>query len=234
MIKLFTQNLNNKFTNNILYLNDQDIVVSTGNTENILYKIHSKYNFNNYIFNTSLFNNEVAQFIAEYCSTIKIFIFHDQQPNIDILKEYEKFCINITQDSVEGFDTKIVPKNIVNDITYKNTSYPKDDSIVFFLDNLNEIPENIQNLLYPNTKLKIKLYNNQNIKHPQNIGMISENDKALILNKSSYFISYNEYYEQEASICGCTILDYNDLDLQKPKQVQQNYITYKQFLLDIL
>ena len=235
MIKLFTQNLNNNFTNNILNINDNDIIVSTGGTNNVLYKIHYKYNFTHYIFNVSMLNNETSQFIAEYFSKIRIFLFHDKKIDTDVLKQYENFCVNILQEDEDGFNCKVLPKNIINENIYKDYGLTRDkDTIAFFLDGLDDIPNNIKSLLYPETKLKIKLYNSTSIKHPQNLGLLSEQNKATILNSSDYFILYNHSYEQEAVVCGCKILNYDNINTKDVMNIPRNHTTYKQFLLDIL
>ena len=46
-----------------------------------------------------------------------------------------------------------------------------------------DIPDNISKYLYPNSKLPIRMFNNSNILHYQNLGLLTEQDKAEVLKK---------------------------------------------------
>ena len=47
--------------------------------------------------------------------------------------------------------------------------------------------------------------------------MVSEQDKAEILNESEYFIVDQErYYYHEALVCGCKLLDMSDINTENP------------------
>jgi hypothetical protein len=123
---------------------------------------------------------------------------------------------HIVEDTIDdGFKYNNVvqmPKFIINNDLYHNTDSIKIDRKIYFLDQDDEIPEPLLCNLYPKSKDKILMFNNPKISHYQNIGFVTEQDKAQILNTSKYFIcNKNCIYAAEAYVCGCEILDMNNL-----------------------
>lgn len=236
MIKLFTQNAKNKFINNILYIDNEQLLVSTADMENSLYKIHSSFGFDAYLFNVSLFSNEISQFISEYFTKLKLFLYHDKGIDNNMINTYGSSCIHLVSEVSDDHRTKLVPSNLVSpQIFIPNTlNNSRDGSIAYFLDEQPEIPANIKNILYPTTKMPIRLFNSLSIENNQHLGILSEQDKAKVLNRASYFISHKSYYEQEALLCGCAVLDYDSIDISKIKPVASDYISYQQFMLGLL
>ena len=90
--------------------------------------------------------------------------------------------------------------------------------------------------LYPNSQLRIKLFNNANIKHSQNLGTLTEYDKSIILSQAKYFIPIDENYIAEAFISGCEVIDIEELASLNPKKYLQKpeYITYQVFMQSLL
>lgn len=236
MKKIFVQNLPNKFINNLIQLNYPKATFASGSTKNILYKLNDQYNFDQYIFVLSLLDHEILQFVIEYKHKIKFFLFH----NIEIMDnnfiaEYGSLFHHLTYKTINAMNQYLLPANLVNTDLYKrDKNITKDDSIVFFMDEYNNIPQDVEQNLYPNTKMKIKLFNGLDYKHPQHLGMLSEQQKVYILNKASYFISNNKYYEQEASLCGCKIIDSNNINIDEAYTVETNLTPYAQVLDAIL
>lgn len=235
MKKIFIQKINNKFIDNLSQSELPGFAIAFGHTDGVLYKIHHQYNFDIYVFSVSAINNEIIQFIIEFRHAVKVFLYHDIQPTEEFIDQYGSLFHHLSIEPNQQLvkNTKI-PNNLVNTTLYKRLDIVKNDSIVFFLDGLNHIPPNIEKVLYPNTMLPIKLFNNNTIVHPQNLGLISELDKATILNEALYFISHNNFYEQEAALCGCKILNSNNIDINDAKIITPNIITYEEFIKNIL
>jgi hypothetical protein len=234
-MRLLVQQDNSKFLNNIAItkLNNTDMISSP--VSNNIYSLYYTYKFEAVIFSAEQVTDEIKQFIAEFFDNIQIFIYHQyKQPNPTFLKEFkslkhlchkpQKYCITI-------------PLLLNNQIFNRDSSkYNKTESIIGFLDNLTEIPANLQKILYPHSKQQIKLYNNSNINHPQNLGMLTEGEKADILYASKYYLGLEDNYALEASIAGCDIFMLSDSGAMLPKKNTKipAHITYEEFILEKL
>jgi hypothetical protein len=127
-----------------------------------------------------------------------------------------------------------LPRNIINpDLYYNNPNINKKDRTILFLEKQTSIPNSIENKLYPNQS-NILMFNNINIKHDQNIGFLSELNRAEILQESSFFVCDSDYYALEAKLCGCEILDINNLDNNITNKYDLDYVHYKEYLGKIL
>jgi hypothetical protein len=218
MKKIFLPNINNKFYNNIRHLSNNILRIFSAIPIDI-YKIHEKISADIYLFDSSYISSELVQFISEYSDlTIKVFVYHSPENLEQDAIRYMKKCRHIVPykkfDKFSMYKNVVqLPKYIINEnIFYDQNIHPKIDKAIYFLDNDNSIPKAIEANLYPNKKdSNILLFNNSNISHHQNLGMLTEPDKANLLNKHKYYIcNENRDYAAEAYRCGCTILD-NDL-----------------------
>lgn len=215
-MKIIVQHNNCKFINNLDSLASKHQIYNI-DINNDIYKIDQKINPDIYIFTTSKIKYEEAHFCKHTSKTVVLY--------------------NDTTEAIESKSTNIIVINkseiphLYNPIRYKNLNKIKTIEISYFLDNDNEIPKDLDNILYPQTKQKIQMFNNPNIKHVQNMGTLSEDDKADILNETSTFISNNMFYAAEAYLCGCDVVDFNmkkiDVDIDK-------FQTYLQFFESIL
>lgn len=174
---------------------------------------HSLQNINNYIFSIDQLDNNALQFIEENKNKYKIFIDSTND---------EAYLNNA--DAVDGvtylsnMDMSIKNNiNVSRFINYSlfnknNISINKKNILAIFLNNTIEIPYNLlRNIEKNNIDYRIRLFDNSNIKHIYNIGLISESDKAEILKTYKYFISLNNNYFYEAIICGIKILNMKNL-----------------------
>lgn len=236
MKKICITQSNKKFNKNIQYYTDIAEVYEINTKAYSIYKIYYSVNsgIDIFIINLSCITKEVASFINDF-KNHKIFIIYiDGTTNIDLLNiiDPDKQLKYIVDNNIE-FDGIKLPKYIINDKLYRDIhEKTKTDDIVYFLDNVDQLNDNINNILYPNTKLKIKMFNNSNISHPQNLGLINETEKKDILLNSGSMIYTDESYVCEAIICGCSVIDGNQnihLDSKHSEQVP-NHETYSEFL----
>jgi hypothetical protein len=220
MNKLLVQNLNTKFINNIKLSKCKDYDQLVIDTSNQLYKIYYSYRFTHAIFVDSLLKDEEIQFINEFSGKVICYIYSNQNNTL-----------------TNCFSQKVsnIPTLVNNDIFY-NQNCTKQENIVSFLDNIDSLPTSINSYLYPNSKLSIKLFNNSNIIHPQNLGLLSEQDKALLLQQNMYYLAINDYYVAEAWACGCTVLVIEDLESLTPSKYKhsKNFQSYSNFLKVLL
>lgn len=233
-MKIFISQDNSKFINNLLLNRIPHLDIISGNCKNNLYKIHQIYNPSSYIFSLSSINNEILQFIREYGLKIKIIIYH---PNInkEVLQALPN-CLHLIHDNTISNNTKVIPKLINKELYINTNSDYRHDSICSFVDDINQIPEDLASVLYPNTKLKIKLYGGS-FKHAQNLGLILEQDKPAILNQNKYYLDLDNKYTYEAVACGCEIYTLDTLRNDKKISIDtteiDNIQTYSSFLMEL-
>lgn len=239
MNKIFIQKQDSKFINNtILCLEHlgQDIISIDINSD--LYRTYHHYSFNSAIFLASKINNEIAQFISEFYTKIKCFIYHD----IENHEAISSFGVAVRHFShLDQSNTVKIPKMINPWLFYQDpTITRKTGSYAVFLEGAKDIPEQLANVLYPNTNLHINLFNSVHFQHPLNLGHISEYDKARILNTYEFFININQQYDAEAVACGAKVINIQDLPKilnsnSKTKRknkntIKENIKSYEEFL----
>lgn len=229
------QQANNKLNNSLVCLKLEDINIVPINTKNILYKAHYAKPFTHIMFIESLIDNEIKQFIAEFFQNIKIFIYHDRKPNLDFINDYRSAAKHIVNKN-ETINNTIQLPNLINDQVFLNKDLTKNDDIVCFLEYREEIPSTLKDLLYPKAKHRIKLFNSPYIKHVQNLGLISESEKANILQLSKYYLPADDSdeYVAEAVACGCSVLDNLNLQTKDMNIDLLSYQTYASFVKELI
>lgn len=241
MTLLIVENSDNKFVNNIRFTQSPKLTIGTAVLDGTLYDIYYKHKFSAIIFMSSKFRPEVRQFILEYAeeSDVKIFIYHDIL-TVELFDISDKIIHLVDQKykyEIKHKTIRYVPQ-LVNKELYNTNNAPKEKqkAIVCFLDGLTSIPSELSKYLYPNTLMPIKLFNNANIKHHQNLGMLDEPEKAQILKQAEYYIAIDDHYAPEAISSGCKALDMNELstlDMQKYKH-KKNYQSYTNYIENLI
>lgn len=235
MKNIFAQKLYNKFINNIDQLGINAEYSCSVGAVNDIYKQYYKNKYNVYIFCANMITDEIISFINDNMDNDILFIFYHNKPNKYIYKLFNKHKHIIDEDNYTDFG-QVIPKNIINADLYENTGLQtKEDIIPIFLENYASLPDYIADQLYPNTKKRILMFNNKNIKNDQNIGFLSETDRRDILQRAKYYACDNEYYMIEAQLSGCEILDIHNLeDTVDVSKLNTNYVTYKNFIAEII
>lgn len=233
MIKLLIQKANNKFINNIDLSSTDFCSKLIIDTTDQLYKIYYKYEFTHAIFIASLFNQEINQFISEFGENVKVFIYNDINIDFPYIKNISGI---IQKHKTESKNKIIVLPKLVNHELFNNNGYNRINQIVSFLDDIDSIPENLNEYLYPSSKLCLKFFNNNSIIHPQNLGLISEQDKASLLQRSDFYLAITDYYVPEAWACGARVLTIEDLKSLTPNKFKnsKSFQSYANFLKVLL
>lgn len=197
--------INNKFNRNIFEINDTDLAIfSIPNNQSIFkyfYTINSNESDNTFIFNSSIINDEIANFIDNFSNIINIWIMVDSD-----MAKYNARAKYIASSPIPEYKYKILPENIVNKDLYKDIqSLPKQNQILYFMDNDTEARlDKIKKYLYPNSKLPIKLFDSDKFSHPQNLGYLTEEARKNILLESKYYMHHSsKYFLTESLICEC-------------------------------
>lgn len=234
-MKLLVQYANNKFINNIANTDIGDIAIDTVNVSGNLYQMYYNRHWSHAIFVESIVTNEILQFVSEFFQTVKIYIYHDKTPNIDFIKTYGSSIKHLVRETVKSDLCKKVP-NLLNKQIFYDKNQQKDDSIICFLDNIpnDVVIEKLKNVLYPATKSKIKLFNSSSLKHHQNLGHLSEKDRAYVLQKSLAYIPISDEYLPEAVACGCQILDTNLNQIKIDNNYLSDYISYDTYIKELI
>jgi len=239
--------LNDKLNKNLSYYT-QYLSVYEINQNSSIYKGYYAMNENidTFIFNLSAINKEIVSFINDFADQ-KIFFIYIDTLNDQKIKDIN-FCSSIKY--ITKPNTKLetesiqLPENIVNDIIYSDVIIPeKKNQVVYFLDNYTNIPDSLMSLLYPNTKIPIKMFNGQNIQHYQHLGYLNETSRKNMLLESKVMIYNNTEYNNEAKICGCNLIDLetakscrniSELLNASTDSTNSSYVSYSQFIKDFL
>jgi hypothetical protein len=236
-MKILIQNSPFKFLNNLLFLNIPDLQIQVFNNDNDLYKIYFNFKPEVIILSNYHLTKNTKQFIEDVHTETKIFVYHfyHEDSYSNVVQELNHLNIkHITHHDSEN--SILIPDNLVNTNLYNYTDITKIDKIVCFLDGFKEIPPDINSYLYPNNNIPLLLFNNPNIKHPQNLGILAEPHKAELLKSYKYYLSCGALndYSNEALLCGCCVLSPDDLSTYLEKntdKINHNHITYEQFLI---
>lgn len=244
--------INNKFNTNLGLI---DIPNYKINYIPYNYSIH-KYVFSDnissdscFIFNSSFLNQEILEFIQSASFNFFILLDSHISPSLSF---YNK--VTFIYDDLhlkKDFENSIIlPQYLVNKKLYRNNGeiFDKINQIIYFCDSETEnIDTNLEKLLYPNSHLPIKLFNNSKFKHAQNIGSINEIEKIDILRESKYYLHNNSnYYVAEALVSDCICINI-DKDMSITEQLSMNnnsdieyqkikneILDYSDFVLEIL
>lgn len=238
MIKIYLPDINNKFYNNIRLIKIKDLIIEAVSFNNI-YRLNDMHRADIYIFDGDSISNEISQFISEFGPVNnKIYIYHNYLPNKDVIRYIKQATHIVNKDFYDEFKmyNNIIklPENLINKDIYYNKNNIRSNNAIYFLDLETSIPKSLDPFLYPNkSDYRILLFNNHNIRHVQNMGLLSEYDKAEVLNESTYFI-VNKQYATEAVACGCRLLSIEDLKEINHQQYTDNVVTYQDFIKGII
>jgi hypothetical protein len=230
-MKLFIQEFNDKFINNLSLIEHPNIAIANDNISGNLYGLHYKYDFDTYVFVSSLMTNEIYQYILEFHKSKRIVLYHDII-NGQILDTIAQFCINVGKLS----STNIIKiPALINDHIFFNMKKERSKSIPCFIDHAEILDEDLLSVLYPNKKFNIRLFGSALIRHPQNIGLLSERERAEILNDSESCLMIDDLYLPEVLSCGTKILRPKEGNfIEDNSSIITNTETYIQFLIRIL
>lgn len=236
MNKLLVQNCESKFFRNVGCLSIDNYQIINTNIHNNLYSLYYTNNITHALFKAELVTVEIIQFINDFSqSNVKCFIHHDTVVH-PILNQLSNGNI-LHLSNKEHKDCVTIPVNLVNTNVFFNNRDSRSDSIVCFCE-YNILPEFLNDYLYPKTKLPIKLFNNARVSHYQNLGLISEYDRAKILQTNKYYLALNndDPYILEAQHCGSIVLQIADLNMYDQIQYSKpaSYIEYSDFVKDNL
>jgi len=243
MKSLLIQQGPGKFLQNCSSISSEKIRIIDIAIDNNLYQTFFRHKPDYCIFAANGISNEIVQFCQDYSGTTKIYFF---VLNHNALSSLQNAIHDSNIKTIGYADTDIIiPPYLINDqLFYNKDNTNRTDGIVCFMEGLSSIINSMSDLLYPKTNIPIKMFNCPSIKHYQNLGMVTEPDKAALLQNHKYYLDINLdiglNYRTEAIACGCIPITIEDIaqNVYQKKSIdnitQSDTITYGRFLKEIL
>lgn len=236
MKTILVQKYNNKFFRNLDITRSNDTRIVSDYINKNIYELYYKYNFDIAILSASSIDNSLLQFAVEYADKIKLYVYikNIEELNSSIYEQYKNLLIFVYSEGINNTDIQVIKiPYLINDKLFDSRQFQKTKYISCFIDSLSGLSQKMIASLYPNNKsleYGIRMFNNPNIQHHQNLGIIDESDRSNILKESEYYLDIDNEYTVEASVVGCKILDEDGLSILKEKEVTipqcQSYIEF--------
>lgn len=235
MKSILIQNTSDKFIQSLLDSSVDDTIMIDIVVNNNLYSVFAKHKPEYCIFSHKYINEEILQFCEDYCLNTKIYLYYSDG---QVSNAVPKNCISIGHNDTYGIS---IPDNITNIRAIDNDVIRNDkfieERMVYYAEH-KELTPYIVELLYPQTSLKINIFDAIGFYHYQNLGFLSEADKIDILSKSKYYLYSDKAnsYINEAILSGCIPISVQSVISNNYKNIllpdKPECITYNQFLID--
>lgn len=214
---LLSSVVTSKLFNDISDLILDDYTIYGHNIRGNLYRIYSVLKPKILFINLLEINIEIQQFAAEYGHECKIFCLC---PRIDYVNNNINKIPGINYICYQGYvnenECLTIPSNIINESYLKSIKQDKKPKqAVCFLDHINgHYYDTISNMLYPNKgKVNIKVFNDPEFKHPQNLGYVNHANKLSLIAQSDYVICEKDFeYYYESVYLKCTSMFIEDIN----------------------
>jgi hypothetical protein len=242
MKSILVQQSPEKFMQNCSALSFEDILVIDISIGNNLYQTFFRHKPEYCIFSGNLVNKEIIQFCEDYSNSTNIYFFHIDSKSYENTKSLLPQGSRVTHIGYDDNYDAAIPLGLVNDQLFYSTNTNTKDGIVCFMDGLTSIPNELLDLLYPNTSVPIKLFNCPSIRHYQNLGIVTEQNRANLLQTHRYYLDLRQdagfSYVNEAIACGATIISVEQIKdnsyLSSPSETTDHInITYNKFLREL-
>lgn len=236
MKTIFIQSLAEKLFSHIKITELQNTRIVSGAYTNNIYQIFYKTNFDTILLSADSINKSILQFSKEF-NDKKIFIYIPDK-KIEDTQDYKNIkYISYTDKDQTYLSNNIVyiTRNMINHQLYDSdllADTNKQDYTACFLEDVQILPQSLMSNLYPNSHKKIKMFNNPQIQHLQNLGIITERDRSQILKECKYYLDLNSQYRIEASIYNCEIID--SKTMETIEYTTPRYETYQSFIEEYL
>lgn len=183
-------------------LNGRVNLISGSFHENI-FDIYHKHTPSTVIFPVYEYTQEFHQFVDTFKDKVNIIIFMGDIVHKDLAQYCNNFNIKTIKQNSINSHINLGYEHIYDSTVFHNLNVERNDKILTILHSDNAINHNLlDNILYPNTKLKIVTINNPEFKHVQNIGVANSSDISLLFNQYNKLLDLTGSYLIEAQACG--------------------------------
>lgn len=207
----------------------ENIRVQEENNNINIYK-HFLMGIKNFIIPIDSIDNNAVNFVQDHGDECQVYIdITNSSSSPEHLKGLGKivYLCNTAYDYEQ--QNHIDVSEFVNYSLFNSYScQEKKNILAVFLNNSTKVPDSIEKKLQKNNlKFQVRLFDNKNIKHDYNVGLVSEKEKTEILNTYKYYIAINDNYINEAKICGAILLDpetFKPMNIDKKHQPIAHFI----------
>lgn len=154
-----------------------------------------------YVFCSSTINSETISFVKETPYPQNVFLYFDKM-NKSLYKDASDRGIKCLIKSLD-YGTIKNPKGCIKLDNYYSeyllniidkTKQISDIDIITSLYGVDKIPESLLEILYPKTKLNIKIFDGSGMQHPQNVGFVDDVYFLELINNCSLLIAIDNTY----------------------------------------
>lgn len=229
------QPANNVFTRHFTYdlrAIDQPIGIVPGALFDY-YHAHKK-DISGYLFQASNINKEIIDFIQNFKSSTKIYLYFDKF-NQQLYDDASSMIRCIVKDEPSNKSMVLKSKNTIKTTPMYSEqllrglnlseSTNTNEDILADISDLQKLPVCLEDVLYPKTKMRIKLFNNQSINHIQNLGFVDDTEMVTMINDCKLYIDTNNNFLSYALILDKPLiaLETNSL-VKKTKEINEETI----------
>jgi len=231
------QSTSNIFTKHFIYdmsLIEQPMAIVPGKLFD-QYHMHKK-DISGYLFQSSMINKEIIDFIQKFNKYTKIYLYFDKF-NLQLYNDASSMirCI-IREDLATSKQSQIKQKNtikanamyseqLINSVKLPDNRIETED-ILADISDIEKLQESLEKILYPNSKLKIKLFNSSTINVSQNLGFVDDETMVRMIDSCKLYIDTNLNYLLYALILDKqTIALENNSFLKKTKEITEDVIS---------
>jgi hypothetical protein len=195
-------NKNPKFLNFLSHTNNAII-----NNDNIKIFEYIYHNIKTFIIHERNIDNIVLNFLQDYVGKLNILIYleDDSKPLID-----HPNIIHLSRTMESKNNIVNVSKYTIKKLFNTNNLDHTQPNVACFIDHINELGKEMTQAIESINKkenFKIRLFNNPQIHHAHNIGILKEKDKSYVLKTHKYFLNNGSEYLNEAILSNCEILN---------------------------
>lgn len=159
------------------------------------------------------YSQEVHDWVEDYQNSVNIFLLLDKKIGTDNSDLWSYLCASNIKMIINSHFTPDAPSNHLSydsrydSACFSNKGQDRNDKIAVMSDSVQSNKDIINELLYPNTKLKINIFNDVDWETPQNVGMLDPVQLNEVLNHYSVFVDLTSSMQLEAQACGIPYID---------------------------
>jgi hypothetical protein len=195
-------NKNPKFLNFLSNTNNAII-----NNDNIKIFEYIYHNIKTFVIHESNIDNIVLNFLQEYVGKVNILLYLEDNSEIFIDNPN---IIHLSRTRETNDNTINISKYTVKELFNQNNTDHSQSNIACFIDHMSELGTQMTQAIESinkNENYKIRLFNNSQIHHAHNIGILKEKDKSYVLKTHKYFLDNGSEYLNEAILSNCEVLN---------------------------
>ena len=194
-------------------LSDDEFEVQTVQVYGRLFDFTARTNPKNVFMSITDYTQEVHDWVNDYASKVNIFLLMDKSLSEKNQELWQFLCQSPIKIIANTNVVKNIPpayltyENKYDDTVFTNQNKERNDKIAVMSNGNDEDKKRVTDLLYPNTKLKLIVFNDAAWETPQNLGMLDPVQLNKVLNTYDSFVDLTDNLHLEAQACGIKNID---------------------------